>query len=142
MYVTSLISISLVLSKIWPRQAYIIKKWLREDNSINIKGKIWLLCTALLTLSSIYKPSLISITFVLLKIWPRTDIHNETWLRGDNSINIQGRIIVLGFCHSAHCHLSINQVSFKSRPKPTVLSYLPAGWTDKATTICFPLWGA
>jgi len=54
--------------------------------------------------------------FCAFKDMARTDIHKETWLRGDNSINIQGRIIVLGFCHSAHCHLSINQVSFKSRP--------------------------
>ena len=31
-----------------------------------------------------------------------------------NSINIQGRIIVLVHCPSSHCHLSINQVSFQS----------------------------
>jgi len=31
-----------------------------------------------------------------------------------NSINIQGRIIVLELCPSAYCHLSINQVSIKS----------------------------
>jgi len=39
----------------------------------------------------------------------------NTWLRRDNSINIQGMIIVRGFCPSADCHLSIYQVSFKSQ---------------------------
>ena len=39
----------------------------------------------------------------------------KTWLREHNSINIQGRIIVLVHCHSSHCHLSINQVSFQTR---------------------------
>ena len=36
MYVLSLISIPLVLSKIWPGQATIMKKWLRGDYSIII----------------------------------------------------------------------------------------------------------
>ena len=35
----------------------------------------------------------------------------EKWLWGDNSINIQGRVMVLVHCPSPHCHLSINQVS-------------------------------
>jgi len=35
-------------------------------------------------------------------------------LREDNSVNIQGSIMVLEFCPSSHCHLSINQVSFQS----------------------------
>jgi len=33
---------------------------------------------------------------------------------GDNSVNIQGRIMVIEQCSSSHCHLSINQVSFHS----------------------------
>ena len=36
MYVPSLISIPLVLSKIWPGQATIMKKWLKGDYSILI----------------------------------------------------------------------------------------------------------
>jgi len=36
----------------------------------------------------------------------------KKWLRGDNTVNIQGRSIVLVHSTSSHCHLSINQVSF------------------------------
>ena len=36
------------------------------------------------------------------------------WLWGDNSVNIQGRIMILVHCTPSHCHLSINQVSFQS----------------------------
>ena len=36
----------------------------------------------------------------------------NTKLRGDNSVNIQGRIMVLGFCRSSHCHLSIYKFHF------------------------------
>jgi len=70
MYVSSLISISFVLSKIWPREESIMKnKWLRGDNLINIQGKI--MDSALpLTAIYLYKPSFISILFVLFKIWP------------------------------------------------------------------------
>ena len=45
----------------------------------------------------------------------RTGNHYEKWLKGDNSINIQGRIMVLVHCPSPYCHLSINHVSFKSQ---------------------------
>ena len=61
-----------------------------------------------------YVPSLISIPFVLSKIWHGQTSIMEKWLWGDNSVNIQGRIIDFGFCPSAHCHLSINQDSLKS----------------------------
>ena len=37
----------------------------------------------------------------------RTGNTYETWLRGDNTVNIQGRIMVLWFCPSPHWHLSI-----------------------------------
>jgi len=39
------------------------------------------------------------------------------WLRGDNSANIQGRIMVLVHCPSYHCHLSINQDAHEKRMK-------------------------
>ena len=38
----------------------------------------------------------------------------KKWLMGDNSVNIQCRIMVLVNCHSSNCHLSIKQVSFLS----------------------------
>ena len=80
-----------------------------------IKGQDYGSCVLpFLSLSSIYKPSFISIPFVLFRIWPRKATILRIWLRSDNSINIQGRIMVLGFCPSSHCHLSINQVLFQS----------------------------
>jgi len=44
----------------------------------------------------------------------RTGIQYEKLLREDNSLNIQGRIIVLVHGTSSHLHLSMNQVSFQS----------------------------
>jgi len=61
-----------------------------------------------------YVPSLISIPFLLSKIWPgQATIMKNKWLWGDNSVNIQGRVMVLMQCTSFHCHLSIYQVLFK-----------------------------
>ena len=66
-------------------------------------------------LPSIYKPSSISVHFVLPKIWPgQASITKNKWLWGDNSVNIQGMTMVLIHSTSSHCHLSINQVSFQS----------------------------
>jgi len=115
MYVPSLISIPFVLSKIWPGQASIMKKWLWEDNSVNIKGRSMVLVHCLFPhYYLIYKPSFISITFVLSKIWLRqTSIMKNKWLRGDNSVNIQDRIMDLVHCPFSHFHLYINQVSFQ-----------------------------
>ena len=80
-----------------------------------IKGQDYGSCVLpFLSLSSIYKPSFISIRFVLFRIWPRKATIMRNWLRRDNSINIQGWIMVLVHCPSTHCHLSINQVSLKS----------------------------
>ena len=60
-----------------------------------------------------YVSSLITIPFVLSKIWPRQVYNMEKkWLRGDNYVNIQVRIRVL-VGPSTDCHLSINQVSFQ-----------------------------
>jgi len=36
----------------------------------------------------------------------QTSIHYEKWLWGDNSININGRIMVLVYCPFSYCHLS------------------------------------
>jgi len=45
----------------------------------------------------------------------RIGIHYEKkWLWGDNYVNIQGSIMVIVYCPSSDCHLSINQVSFQS----------------------------
>jgi len=37
-----------------------------------------------------------------------TGIHYKKWLRGDNSINIQGRIMVHGFCPFPHFNANSN----------------------------------
>jgi len=119
-----------ILSKIWLGQASIMKnKWLRGDNSVYIQGRLWgdnyvniqdriiILVRALPfpSLLSICKPSFIKIPRVLSKIWPgQASIMKNKWLRGDNTVNIQGRIMVIMHCPSSHCHPSINQVSFQS----------------------------
>ena len=114
MYVPNLISIPFVLSKIWPIQESIMKKWLRGNNYVNILGMI-MVHVHFLSLTSFYKPNFISIWFVLSKIrLGQASIMTNTKLRGDNSINIQNRIMVLGNCPSSYYHLSINQVSSKS----------------------------
>ena len=80
----------------------------------------------------VFKQSFISIPFVLSKIWPmaQTGIHyGKKWLRGDNYVNIQGRIMALVHCPFPDCHLSINQVSFQ------FLLYFPRYGPDK-----HPLW--
>jgi len=51
------------------------------------------------------------------------------WLWGDNSINIQGRIMVLVHCPFPHCYLSINQVSFKFQSSFKVIGRTRY-WTD------------
>jgi len=38
----------------------------------------------------------------------------KKWLREDNTVDIQGRVMVIVHCPSSHCHLSIKQVSFQS----------------------------
>jgi len=50
-----------------------------------------------------YAPSLISNPFILSKIWPRqaSSMKNK-WLKGDNSVNKQCMIMVLGFCPAPH----------------------------------------
>ena len=83
-------------------------KWLWEDNSVKIPGYCAL---PFLILPSTYKPSSITITFLLFNIWPGPA---TKWLWGDNSINIQGMIMVFGFCPSPHCYLSI----YLSHSKP------------------------
>jgi len=88
------------------------EKWLWGDNSINIQDMI-------MVLGHCYSPhchiSINQVSFdpfcTFQDIAMQTNNHYEKWLWGDNSINIQGRIMLLGFC--PHCHLSINQVSFK-----------------------------
>ena len=45
----------------------------------------------------------------------RTGNIYEKWLRGDNNVNIQGRIMVLVHSTSSHCDLSIYQVWFKQQ---------------------------
>ena len=64
-----------------------------------------------------YVPSLILTPFVLSKIWPRQEsiMRYNKWLRGDNTVNIQGMVMVIVHSTSSHWHLSISQVSFQSR---------------------------
>ena len=108
--------------------------WLRGDNSCQYTGCDYGSCAMpFLLLLSIYKPIFISIPLVLLQIWPgQASIMKKTkWLRGDNSVNILGRILVIVQCPSSYCHLSINQVPLQS------LLYLSRQWIwgDNSLTI-------
>ena len=58
----------------------------------------------------------------------RTHIHYEKW--GDNTVNIQGRITVLVFCHSRHCHLSYTKFDLNANSN---FSYLPEKVPDGRT---------
>ena len=90
-------------------------KWKSEDNSVNIKGRIMVFCARhFLSLPSIYIPSFISIPFLLNKIWAGQASTMKTWLCGDNSVNVQGSIMVLVHCISSYSNLSINQFPFQS----------------------------
>ena len=114
-YKPSFISIPYVLFKIWPGHTSIMKKRLQGDNSINIQGRIMVLEHST---SSHCHLSISQVSFQSLMYFPRygPDTH-PIWkkrLQGDNSINIQGRIMVIEHSTSSHCHLSISQVSFQS----------------------------
>jgi len=52
-------------------------------------------------------------------------LYGKKWLRVDNYVNIQGRVMVIVHCPSSHCHLSINQVPFQS------LLYFPRYGLDR-----------
>jgi len=68
---------------------------------------LWLLCTTVAT-TAIYLLNKFHFNpFCTFQDMTRTGNTYEKWLRGDNSTNMQGRIMVLGFCPSPHCHLSI-----------------------------------
>ena len=68
-----------------------------------------------------YVPRLLSIRFVLSKIWPgQATVMKNKWLWGDNSVNIPGRIMVI-----MHSHLSIQQVPLQS--------LIPQIWPGQAT---------
>ena len=79
------------------------------------KVGLWFLCNGV-PLTFIYLQTKFNINqFCTLKDMAQTDIHYEKkWLWGDNSVNIQGRIMVLVHCPSSHFNLPINRVSFQS----------------------------
>ena len=103
MYVPSLISIPFVYYKKYKVKGKLLCKY---------TGKDYGSCALpFYSLPSIYKPSFILIPLVPSKDMARTGNNYEKWLRGDNTVNIQGKIMVLGFCPSPHC--SIYQVCLK-----------------------------
>ena len=74
---------------------------------------LWFLSTVLPVIN-IYACSQLNFTFTCtFKDMARTGNTYDKWLRGDNSTDMQGMIMVIGFCHSPHCHPSIYQVLFK-----------------------------
>jgi len=106
---------------------YEINKWLRGNNYVNIQGRIMVLvhCPSPDCHLSINQVPIQSLLY--FQDMARTHIHYEQkkWLRGDNTVNIQGMSMVLMDCPSSHCHLSLNQVSFQS------LLYFPRYCSDR-----------
>ena len=91
-------------------------KRLSGDNYVNIQGRIMVLvhCPSSHCHLSINQVSFQSL-LILSNIWPgQALIMENKRLRGDNSVNIQGRIVVPVYCLSSYCHYSINQVSLQS----------------------------
>ena len=83
-----------------------------------------------LPLINIYECTKFNFNQLYFPRYGRTHIHyGGKWLRGDNTVNIQSRIMVLVHSTFFHCHLSINQVSFQS------LLYFPRYGPDT-----HPLW--
>ena len=100
-------------------------KWLSGDNSVNTQGRIMVLVhcpSSYCHLSVNQVPLHLFYTFQDTAL---TGNNYEKWLWGDNSINIQGRIMVHGYCPSPHCHLSIYQVPLQS------LLYFPRYGPDR-----------
>ena len=92
-----------------------LRKGLWGDNSVLYRVLSWFLYSALL-LTAIYLYTEFNFNpFCTFQDMAQTGNHYEKCLRRNNSINIQGRIMVLLHCPSPHCHLSINQMSFKSQ---------------------------
>ena len=101
-------------TKTWQRKPCFMKI-IKEITQVKCKIGLWFLFCVLSPIY-IYECTKFNFNpFCTFQDMARTDIHyeNNEWLRGDNTVNIQGRIIVSGFCPSSYCHLSIYQVWFK-----------------------------
>ena len=74
-------------------------------------GKTWLMGDN----SAIYRAGLLFFnSFCTFQDMAQTGIHYIKWLWGNNTVHIQGRIMVLVHCRSFHCHLYIKiQVVFQ-----------------------------
>ena len=102
-----------------------MKTWLWGDNSISIQGRIIVLAYSLpshsyLTLNQVhFNP------FCTFKdIWPgQASIMKNKWLWGDNSVNIQSRIVVHDHRPSPHCHLSIYKFDLNANRSFKVLCW-------------------
>ena len=119
----------------------------RGDNSIYIQGRIIVLRVCHSAHCNLY---INQVSFKSFLYFPRCGADRHPLLKtvkGDNSINIQCMMImVLKFCPPSQLHLSINQVPINDNNSFKVFAGQGSGrtarQTDKATDICFPLWGA
>ena len=68
----------------------------------------------MVSLNAIYKPSFISIPFLLSTIWAGQSTTMKTSLSGDNSVQIQGMVMVIVHCIFSYSYQSISQVSLQS----------------------------
>ena len=76
--------------------------WMGDNSVIYREG----LCTMhFLSLPSIYQHSFQSLLYFSRYGPDRNPLWKKKWLRGDNTVNIQGMIVVLVHCPSPHWHL-------------------------------------
>jgi len=86
---------------------------MKKEKRVKCKIGLWFLSTVFPSNNIYVCTNIISIPIVLSKDMARIINHYlKKWLWVDNSVNILGRVMVLVFCPSSHCHLSINQISF------------------------------
>ena len=110
-----------------------------EITQVTCKIGLWFLSYALPLINIYVCTKFIFNPFCTFQDMARTGVHyeNNKWLMGDNSVNIQGRIMVLVHYPSPHCHLSINHVLFNANSSFKVIHrtrYWMDRWTDRQSS--------
>jgi len=117
----------------------------KNDYSVNKQGMIMIIvnCPSSHCHLSINQVSF-QTHFVFSKIWHgHASIEKNKWLRGDNSLNKHVRIMVLVFCPSPHCRLSIKfHLNVNSILKLICRTRCRMDGRTKRSTICFRLCGS
>jgi len=122
------------------------KNWLWGDNYENIQGRIVVLvhCSSPECHLSINQVPFQSLLYLARYCSRQASMMTNTKLRRDNSVNITGRIMVLGFCPFSAIYL-YSKFDLNDNSSFKVICrtrYRLDGQMDRAATICFLLGGA